>query len=305
MILKINFQCFLLNFSSATGYRVKRRTTGPLVPFDWGTVTVNADSWPLQAPPAPSGYQFAFWSNTDQDTLSTQQTADIHGPTQPNWLPYHLGGAWNVSANAYYIPQFGGGVVGSDKFVWIDAFDIQLGDFIPDNFVDVTPDPTGTLTVEGNNGYIDTTTEITAGDSITITARDKLPGKQFGYWLQLYLSSSNTLIPATVGHPDIHDVVAHKNDLVVAFSFYNEVPAQPRLNINVWDELVVLALRLKQIQPEPPGPQWAREVDSALTLGAASQSVAPKLRNKVLGIALEQLQLGAETLGKQLNLGEE
>ena len=46
---------------------------------------------------------------------------------------FFLGGQWTVTANAYFIPHFGPGSivnVGPDPFVWIDAFDIQLGDFI-------------------------------------------------------------------------------------------------------------------------------------------------------------------------------
>jgi hypothetical protein len=53
-----------------------------------------------------------------------------------------------VSATAYYVWKFGQG--GGDNAILIDAFDIQAGDFIPDDFVDVTPDPNGQLTVEAN-----------------------------------------------------------------------------------------------------------------------------------------------------------
>ena len=81
------------------------------------------------------------------------------------------------------------------------------------------------LMTEANNGYIDTTAEIAQGASIKVTARDAIPARKFGYWLNIspLLYSNNPQAPATVGAPDPHDIVAHYNDIVVAFAFYNEV----------------------------------------------------------------------------------
>src|SRR4029077_9569083 len=113
-----------------------------------------------------------------------------------------------------------------DNAVLIDAFDNQLGDFIPDDFVDATPDLNGTLTADANNGYVDTATQIVQGKPITIASRDTLPSnKQFSYWLNIpaVFYSSDPNAPATVGAPDKHDIVAHYNDVVVAFAFYNEL----------------------------------------------------------------------------------
>jgi hypothetical protein len=58
-----------------------------------------------------------------------------------------------------------------------------------------------------------------------VTARDGIPAKKFGYWLNIspLLYSNNPQTPATVGAPDPHDIVAHYNDIVVAFAFYNEL----------------------------------------------------------------------------------
>ncbi len=224
-----------------------------------------------------------------------------------NASPFFLGGQWTVTANAYFIPHFGPGSivnVGPDPFVWIDAFDIQLGDFIPDDFVDVTPDPMGTLTVEANNGYIDTATDIAAGNPITIAARDKLtskPNKQFVYWQQEQVIGS-----ATVGFPpDKHDIIANNNDLVVAFSFYNEVPPGPPLYFVNWNPWAYILTGFGTVPPIGPVDPFAREGAAALSLQVAAKTVAPQLQKRVLEISLEQLQLAVGTLQKQLNLPED
>jgi hypothetical protein len=299
VIIKTYWQWLVLNFDATTGYRVKRRTVKPVI-FNSGTDTIDPWSQTAKSQIDYSGttYDFAFWSITAQDTTSPQQTAQIQQGLTGN--DSHSGGQWIVTANAYYIPHFGNGTTeGGDGFVWIDAFDIQLGDFIPDDFVDVKPDPTGTLTVEANNGYIDTKKEITAGDSITIAARDMLHNKRFSNWLPLKVLGS-----ATVGTPDVHDIVAYNNDLVVAFSFYNEVPPGPPLYFVDWNRWAYILTGFGTQPPIGPVDPFAREAAAALSLQVAAKTVAPQLQKRVLEISLEQLQLAVGTLQKQLNLLE-
>ncbi len=294
-----NWQYLVLDFSASDGYRVKRRKVAPVV---FASGTDAKDPWSRTAPASITYnggvYSFAFWSLTAQDTTSTYSTAQIQQGTTAN--DSQSGGDWIVTANAYYIPPLGGAGTGNgDGFVWIDAFDIQLGDFIPDDFVDVKPDPTGTLTIEGNNGYIDTTTEVATGHPITVAARDMLHLKKFAYWLPLVVQGS-----ATVGLPDPHDVVANHGDVVIAFSFYNEVPAGPPPNLvayNWWWWAQTMWGRVPPIPPWGPPDPWVLQVIGALSLQGAAQSVAPHLRSKVLGIALEQLRLSVGTLEKELN----
>jgi hypothetical protein len=79
------------------------------------------------------------------------------------------------------------------------------------------------------NGYIDTSTDIAQGVSITVAARDAIHAKTLGYWLNIssLLYSVDPKAPATVGSPNPHDIVAHHNDIVDVFAFYNEVKQPP------------------------------------------------------------------------------
>jgi len=244
-------------------------------------------------------YIFAFWSLSAHDMQSFQSSAHIQTGNVAN--DSHFGGVWTVSAKAYYVWNFGQG--GGPNAIEIDAFDVQAGDFIPDDFVDVVPDQNGRLTGEANNGYIDTSAEIPQSASITITSRDVIPGKKFGYWLNIssLLYSADPKSPATVGTPNPHDIVAHNNDIVVAFAFYNEVKQQPSMPpreylYNPWWWIETLGGTV----PPPPRDPWLREFGAALALADAANRVSPSLREKTLQIALEEISIASASIKQQI-----
>ena len=311
MIASVSWQYIVLNGSSTVGYRVKRRTGGSTPPvYQSGTDTPLTDNWvsqpaPLQINYGGATYDLGFWSLTSQDSSSTQRSAQIQTGAVAN--DSHSGGVWSVTAKAYYIPDFsgGGGIGGGGGFVLIDAFDIQLGDFIGDDFVDVTPDPSGTRTTDANNGFLDTSV-LPQGSAVTIAARDALSQKQFAYWLAPLVRSNDQNAKVAVGAPDKHDLVVHTNDLVVAFSFYNEVQ-QPTI-VPPWeaayDWLWWWKTRGGLVPPVPPwgpGDPWARQVLGALSIGAAATQVGGAVRRKVLEAALEQIKLAGDALKQQIN----
>jgi len=166
MITTVNWQYILLDGNASIGYRAKRRKTGSLPPtVKLGTDAPMSDNWVSSpAPPlihyAPDNkdYIFAFWSLTAHDAQSLQSAAQIQSGNIAN--DSHIGGQWTISAKAYYVWNFGIG--NGDNDLLIDAFDVQLGDLIEDDFVDVIPDANGRLTAEANNGLIDTSSEIDA-----------------------------------------------------------------------------------------------------------------------------------------------
>jgi hypothetical protein len=309
MITTVNWQYILLYGDLASGYRVKRRKGGspPPVPFS-GTKTPMADNW--VSDPAPSqihydpdnrNYIFVFWSLVAYDAQSLQSAAQIQTGNVAN--DSHTGGQWTITANAYYIWDFGGG--NGYNALLIDAFDVQLGDFIPDDFVDVKPDPKGTLTIEANNGYIDTSNEIAQGQpppAITVTARDLLPHKQFGYWLHWpntpLFYAFDPKFPPTVGTPNSHDIVVHYNDVVVAIAlyhyFYEPVPPPNVYAYNPW-----WWIESWRGHGPDPGP-WARDFAAALVLAEAANRVSPSLRAGVLKIALQQISNVAAEIEKQI-----
>ncbi|HZT77131.1 MAG TPA: hypothetical protein VFA27_10765 [Vicinamibacterales bacterium] len=310
MIASVSWQYIVLNGSATVGYRVKRRTGGSVPPvYQSGTDTPLTDNWVSQPAPAQisyggANYVLGFWSLTSQDSSSTQRSAQIQTGAVAN--DSHSGGVWTVTAKAYYIPDLsGGGVGGNGGFVLIDAFDIQLGDFIGDDFVDVHPDPAGTRTTDANNGFLDTNA-LPQGNAVTIAARDALPQKQFAYWLAPLVRSSDANAPATVGTTEKHEIVVHHDDLVIAFSFYNETQ-QPTF-VPPWeaayDWLWWWKTRGGLVPPVPPwgpGDPWMQQVLGALSVGAAAHQVGGGVRRRVLEAALEQIALAANALKQQIN----
>ena len=318
MITTVNWQYILLDGNRTIGYRVKRRTTGPPPIVDGGTDMPMADNW-VSAPAPPQIYYvpdsknfiFVFWSLNAYDPVSLQSAAQIQTGNIAN--DSHVGGQWTITAKAYYVWDFGTGP--GPNVLQIDAFDIQAGDFIPDDFEDVNPDPTGTLTAEGNNGNIDTSNDIpgpppsppplSAPPSITVTARDGLPAKKFGYWLYwpslspLFLSYYSNY-PATVGKPNSHDIVVHHNDIVVAIAFYNEVKQSLQVPHREYIYNPWWWIETRGGLVPPPPPPWPEGLAGALALLDVANRASPRLRAKVLEIALEELSIASAELRQQI-----
>lgn len=305
MIVSITVQYILLNGNPESGFRVKRRTGGNINPMPRNTTTpIMTETWVSDpAPPTifyvPDGrtYTLAFWSLTASDSVSGQRTAQIQ-PWYNIANDSHIGGLWSVTAKAFYVWDFGNGE--GPNAILLDAFDIQAGDFIGDDFVDVAPDADGSLTKDANNGYINTSTQLVQGTPITIAACDGLTHKQFAYWLDLPVLrySANPAAPVTVGAPDKHDIVAHIDDIVVAFAFYNElppgrfpVPNEP----NIYNPWWWIDTRWGKVPP-PPGPPWLPELTAVALLRHSADAVSVELRNRVLELALKQTLIVADAI---------
>ncbi len=313
MITTVNWKYIILNGDDKIGYRVKRRTGGSPPPtHDFGTDMPMSDSWSRTAKPqlpyGPRNYIFVFWSLTEYDAESLQSEAHITSDLNAN--ESHHGGQWTISANAYYVWDFGPSGPGPNALL-IDAFDIEAGDFIPDDFVKVNPDPKGTLAAKANNGYINTSTEIAQGSpppAITVTALD-LIARQFARWLYWphtpLFTSNNPQFPATVGSPNPRDIVVHNSDTVVAIALYDEVkpPVLPR-GYNIIDWLWYIKTHGGVTPGGPPGPPispWLQEFATALALENAANAVSPRLRARVLEVALEQMSIASATLKEQIS----
>lgn len=310
MISMINWQHVILRWPSNGVYRVKRRTDGPPPIFDMGA-DAGGDSWSRTAPPTiiynGDVYDFAFWSITGQDMLSPQREAHTEfGRTANSSHPGPAsmgGGSWAITAKAFYVRDVGVGE--GDHAVLIDAFDVQAGDFIADDFVDVTPDPTSTLTLHGNDGYINTRTEIANGNSIKISTRDLLlSNRQFGYWQEIpsLIFPGNSATPPTIGAPDPHDIVAHHNDIVYAFAFYNQLPPRrfPGDHYVVYNPWWWIETLGGLVPPQPDPQPWLHEYRAILSLAETANKVSPKLRSAVLEIALQQLSIVSTAIKKDI-----
>ena len=315
MIATINWQYVILRWPSNGVYRVKRRTDGPPPVVDMGA-DAGTDSWSRTAPPTKTFngdlYDFAFWSITGQDMLSPQREAHTEfGRTASSSHPGAAdmgGGSWVLTAKAFYVRDVGTGP--GNHAVLIDAFDVQAGDFLADDFVDVTPDPAHTLTPHANDGYIDTTTEIADGNSINISTRDFLLGnRQFGYWQEIpsLLFAGNAATPPTIGAPDPHDIVAHHNDIIYAFAFYNQL-SSPRFKIpyyDIYNPWWWIETHGGLVPPRKPDPQpWFAEYRAVLALAETAGMVSAKLKPAVLEIALQQLSVTATAIKKEMKKGK-
>lgn len=324
MIRNVNWKHILLNYNSENGYRVARRTRGPPPVANSGTETVMSPSWNSSAPPYPN-YIFAFWSLVAVDNVYPPRLfSQIFPPSTNNSVNASFPDARSrvdISANAYYVPDFAGIGPGGHGSTIIDAFDIQLRDFIPDDFVDVTPDQDGMLSTAANNGHIDTTTQISQANAITIRARNYLSDnafqpKEFAFWVPVtsLIQSSDPNAPVTVGQPDNHDIVVHHNDTVIAFAFYNQ------RSFKVPEEIYYdWPLKFRVFELEEPG--WSemfsrnlreaeqpllKEFKAALALVDTANKVSPQLRgsvlellsNQVLSIA-DRIREEIKTLGKK------
>lgn len=312
MIVKADWEYVLLDVDMAGVFRVKRQAVNPnQFPLPSGSDPVMGNFWSRTASPTFSivppnqpqkTFKFAFWSITAQDILTGQRSAHIAGLTASD--SHSNGGQWLIKAKAFFVYDFGTGP--GDHGVFVDAFDVQAGDFIGDDFVDVVPDPNGSLTVSANNGFLNTTTQVGAGATVKVVARDFLPpNKQFGWWVSVseLLHSEDPLLPASISN---REIVAHHNDIVVAFAFYNELepvlttPPVPPANYNWWWYYETRGGLVPSRVPPVPGEPWLPQFVAALDLAQAARTVAPELRGAVLELALKQISFTAATIRKQL-----
>jgi hypothetical protein len=310
MIANVNWQYILLQASNGV-FRVKKRNTGPTI-LASETDMWKKDYWSKSAPPILSqdnkDYSFAFWSLIANELSSGQVAAQIQGLTQAN--ASYSGGVWTISAKAYFV-QCGSGPGG--PAVLIDAFNIQSGDFIAEDFVEIEPDPGKQLSVAANNGYINTVAQIAPGKSITISAKqnglDRPPipppgktivctGMEFSSWQPIVMNANGAGSP-----PAIHDrdIVVHHGDSVLAFAFYNEEkqsvsgPGMP----DAYDRWWWLETHGGRT---PPGPQpvWMREFYAAALLTGAAGKISRHLRAGVLEVVEQQLAAVSSAMKKEI-----
>jgi len=272
-------------------FPVVNQSPPPGLPFpsSWSPVSARDGLAPATYPYDGLNYDFGFWSLVASGAPLLY--SDIHGRTPPPTVT--LSGV-NVilHATAYYVWDFGGGT--GPNAAYIDAFDATLGEYIPDDFVDVAPDDEAqTLTIAANDGYLDTdniTTEI-------IKARSpvgRISQYQFEYWSPL----GGVSAPADVPDPPGAEIIVHNADVLRALAIYEtEPPAVLQPISPILPILTVvptdagLALVPIGTGPEPVGPDVLR----ANLLAATKLADAARL---VSGEARIELLRGSETMAR-------
>jgi hypothetical protein len=319
MIISVAWKYVILTRDASGSYRVKKRTGGAPPVYEMGIDTPSGDYWTSSSTP-PSilysderRYNFFFWSliarNTADPTLNSAQVQFV-----PNANMTLTGGPWSMIATAYYVYDFGSGT--GDNVVVVDAYDIQLGDFIPDDFVKVSPDTKGLpLTTQANQlGFIDTSKQIPQGRdkqgqdlSINIKADDILPAKQFAYWQgcqdPAFFFANDKNSPPLIGTPpaDRHDIIAHYYDIVVAYAFYNETPPQVTVppNLSLYNFWWWFETHFGLVLPGPT-PVWRQQLLSAAILIETARKTSPQLQASVLEVAVQQLAVISSDLKKEI-----
>jgi hypothetical protein len=118
------------------------------------------------AGPVPDA-QFVFWSASDGANGQTTSSTSVHQQVGPAAL----------TLTAWYLPIGGDGTPGPTGFL-IDAFSVAHGDFVDDDFVTVTSDPS--LTSQANvAGFVPTTRAQTV-EAFTSVAST---GEAFEQWI--------------------------------------------------------------------------------------------------------------------------
>lgn len=340
MVTSANWQYIILEWPGADGiYRQKKRPDNYSPPvFEQGEDTpekgsiVNADlsTWNHKGLKNftynDATYDFAFWSImwVNEDT-SIKPLYFTPFPTPDVNLSYaNENSKWTILATAYYHrdPGLGGG----DNGLFIDAFDINLNDFIADDFVDVTPDAYGELSKQANNGFIDTDKSIGEGEKLNVSAKKLISRNSksfnggtaliFNHWDEdLFTPGDDS--PANI---DGALLIVAVSDLIYAYAFYTEksyaghsfpghtVPGTesgfdpfkiPQLNFNqaAFDRWWFWRTHGGLIDPDfDPSQPGQRERLATVAMISDAHLFAPDLQHKVLELAAQQLTFAADKM---------
>jgi hypothetical protein len=169
-------------------------------------------------------FKFGFWSwvvaNVSGGPTSHVNQSRVHSTN------FQEGAT--VEAKAWYVWDLGTGPGAHGAY--LDAFDVSAGDFIPDDFVDVSPDerPERRRTQEANNGFL--VTDNTVED--LVTARDPTGDTRARYEFQYWEVMADLIFgnPPVGGDPPTvigRKITLHQLDIIVAVAFYNVPPLPP------------------------------------------------------------------------------
>jgi len=229
--------------------------------------------------------KFAFWSVTgasDGPHISTQN--QVHASVGSN----------EIHATAWYIPEGGVGI-NNGPGVTIDAFDVGLGNFVDDDFVDVLPD--ASLTAGANNdGFVPT---AKAEDVRAFTGIHNVP----------FLDC--TVIPEpdneAVNNRDIQTAVKTSS---IAFAFYQQPAGVQPPHIKTRDipaesTWVSFGVKVDAGGPTGHGPvdpwnPFLSQMAAGFALGNAVSKFDKQLQGAVSDIASRQITIAAQGLAQQV-----
>lgn len=261
-------------------------------PFD---NTVSSSPYTDWAPPTANwtdgdgvshSANFAFWSVTggaDGAFVSTNPALSVPVGDTP------------IGVTAWYLPTGGDGI--GEPGTYIDAFDVDVGDFFDDDFVSVAPDTD--LSFNANElGLVPTRApeQITAFASI---------GPRL-------LQSWQLLVVSPPGADSVNGAVLSTatKSMAVAFAFYQRPRGGstiPKLDGRVYEAGVRIIFGvtadgggLTDKGPVPPWEPLVRELANAMALAYAGRQGGAETRLAVVTAAAKQLGATAAKLGRAM-----
>ena len=224
---------------------------------------------------------FAFWSivgGADGGVVDFKQL--------PTPVPV---GSTDIVASAIYLEGGGGG---GEPGVSIDAFDVNQGIFVDDDFVNVSPDASLT-TAANNDGW------VPSASAESVLADGSIHAVPFSEW-HVFLGTemvNNTTLNVAV------------QSSAVGFAFYKTpVPGgiglidPSRWKVGTW---VSWGVMVDGGGPTGDGPvdpwgPYVKELAAGLMLAQAAKEVNPGLKTAVMALAAKQVSVAAAAIQKNM-----
>jgi hypothetical protein len=197
-------------------------------------------------------------------------------------------GGGNLTASAIYIETGDGN---GEPGVTIDAFDVNQGIFVDDDFVNVSPD-SGLTAAANNDGW------VPSASAESVTAYGSIHAVPFTNW-HVFLGTeivNNTILNVAV------------QSSAVAFAFYKTPVsiAPPRIDrqfaLSTW---VSYGVMVDGGGPTGDGPvdpwgPYVKEFAAGLMLAEAAKKVNTELKAGVMTLAAKQVSLAASAIQKNM-----
>ena len=225
-----------------------------------------------------SSVHFAFWSVTGaargadgRDSAFVQTARDLILDV----------GTTDVHATAWYLPEGGGGTAG----VVIDAFDVNAGGFVDDDFVSVLPDD-GLTFAANDDGFVPSPSLEHVMAYLTLAAS----GRPFENWIVVDGTESVTN----------EDLTVAPGSSATAFAFYHSFPAMPPERVDIFpDWLVPDRITWYDGRPGPMDP-LIRQFVAGLELARMARRLTHELQKPVLQLAAKQITVSAQAIAEHL-----
>ena len=225
-----------------------------------------------------SSVHFAFWSVTGaargadgRDSAFVQTARDLILDV----------GTTDVHATAWYLPEGGGGTAG----VVIDAFDVNAGGFVDDDFVSVLPDD-GLTFAANDDGFVPSASleHVMAYSALAAS------GRPFEDWIVVQGTEAVTN----------EDLTVAAGSIATAFAFYHSYPALPPGRVDVYsDGPVPPRIDWYDGRPGPMDP-LIRQFVAGLELARMARRLTHELQKPVLQLAAKQITVSAQAIAEHL-----